>query len=80
MPLTRPLTRFDHPTQQTVGEALDQGALLALSQRKLNALGFDAGREDDPVGNTHARSQQLPEVGGLAAGRFSSGPASRTAK
>jgi diguanylate cyclase (GGDEF)-like protein/PAS domain S-box-containing protein len=40
MALTRPLTRFDHPTQQTVGEALDQGALLALSQRKLNALGL----------------------------------------
>src|SRR6266571_4675621 len=40
MALPRPLTRFDHPTQQTVGEALDQGALLALSQRKLNALGL----------------------------------------
>jgi diguanylate cyclase (GGDEF)-like protein/PAS domain S-box-containing protein len=34
------LTRLDLPTQQTVGEGLDREALLALSQRKLNALGL----------------------------------------
>ena len=40
MALPRSLTRLDLPTQQTVGEGLDQEALLALSQRKLNALGL----------------------------------------
>jgi diguanylate cyclase (GGDEF)-like protein/PAS domain S-box-containing protein len=40
MALTRSLPRLDLPTQQTVGEGLDQDALLALSQRKLNALGL----------------------------------------
>ncbi|HEX8011909.1 MAG TPA: PAS domain-containing protein [Casimicrobiaceae bacterium] len=36
MALTKPLTRLDHPTAQTVGEGREP--LLALSQRKLNAL------------------------------------------
>ena len=40
MALPRSLTRLDLPTQQTVGEGLDREALLALSQRKLNALGL----------------------------------------
>jgi diguanylate cyclase (GGDEF)-like protein/PAS domain S-box-containing protein len=40
MALTRSLTRLDHPTQQTVGEGMEREALLALSQRKLNALGL----------------------------------------
>ncbi|MGH8850747.1 MAG: sensor domain-containing protein [Casimicrobiaceae bacterium] len=34
------MTRLDLPTQQTVGEGLEREALLALSQRKLNALGL----------------------------------------
>lgn len=40
MALPRSLTRLDLPTQQTVGEGLDRETLLALSQRKLNALGL----------------------------------------
>ena len=40
MALPRSLTRLDLPTQQTVGEGLEREALLALSQRKLNALGL----------------------------------------
>ncbi|MGH8713416.1 MAG: PAS domain-containing protein, partial [Casimicrobiaceae bacterium] len=40
MALPRSLTRLDPPTQQTVGEGLEREALLALSQRKLNALGL----------------------------------------
>ena len=36
MALTKPLTRLDHPTVQTVGGGKEP--LLALSQRKLNAL------------------------------------------
>jgi PAS domain S-box-containing protein len=40
MALTRSLTRLDHPTLQTVGEGLERESLLALSQRKLNALGI----------------------------------------
>jgi len=38
MALSRQLNRLDHPTQETSGE--DREALLALSQRKLNALGM----------------------------------------
>ncbi|HSS71151.1 MAG TPA: PAS domain-containing protein [Casimicrobiaceae bacterium] len=38
MALTKSLTRLDHPTQQTHGEGVEREALLALSQRKLNAL------------------------------------------
>ncbi len=40
MALTRSLTRLDHPTQQTVGEEIERETLVALSQRKLNALGL----------------------------------------
>ena len=40
MALTRSLTRLDHPTLQTVGEGMEREAMLALSQRKLNALGL----------------------------------------
>ncbi len=40
MALTRSLTRLDHPTLQTVGEGMEREVLLALSQRKLNALGL----------------------------------------
>ncbi|MDQ6917431.1 MAG: PAS domain-containing protein, partial [Pseudomonadota bacterium] len=40
MALTRTLTRLDHTTQQSVGEGAERDALLALSQRKLNALGL----------------------------------------
>ncbi len=41
MPLTRSLHRLDLATiQQTVGESLERDGLLALSQRKLNALGL----------------------------------------
>jgi diguanylate cyclase (GGDEF)-like protein/PAS domain S-box-containing protein len=40
MALPRSFTRLDLPTQQTVGEGLDRESLLALSQRKLNALGL----------------------------------------
>src|SRR5207244_10536093 len=39
MALPRALTRLDHPTLETVGEAIDRGSLISLSQRKLNALG-----------------------------------------
>src|SRR6476620_4468360 len=40
MALTRPISRLDlAPVPQTVGDALERGPLLALSQRKLNALG-----------------------------------------
>jgi PAS domain S-box-containing protein len=38
MALTKSLTRLDHPTLQTQGEGSEREALLALSQRKLNAL------------------------------------------
>ncbi len=40
MALTRSLTRLDHPTLETIGEGMEREALLALSQRKLNALGL----------------------------------------
>ena len=40
MALTRSLTRLDLPTLQTMGGGLEGGELLALSQRKLNALGL----------------------------------------
>jgi len=40
MALPRSFTRLDLPTQQTVGDGLDRESLLALSQRKLNALGL----------------------------------------
>jgi diguanylate cyclase (GGDEF)-like protein/PAS domain S-box-containing protein len=40
MALPRSFTRLDLPTQQTVGEGRDRESLLALSQRKLNALGL----------------------------------------
>jgi diguanylate cyclase (GGDEF)-like protein/PAS domain S-box-containing protein len=40
MALTRSLTRLDHPTLQTTGEGMERDSLLALSQRKLNALGL----------------------------------------
>ena len=40
MALTRSLTRLDHPTLQTTGEGVERDSLLALSQRKLNALGL----------------------------------------
>jgi len=40
MALTRSLTRLDHPTLSTVGEGMEREALLALSQRKLDALGL----------------------------------------
>jgi len=40
MALTRSLVRLDHPTLETVGEGIERTALLALSQRKLNALGL----------------------------------------
>ena len=40
MALPRSLTRLDHPTLQTVGEGMEREAMLALSQRKLNALGL----------------------------------------
>jgi diguanylate cyclase (GGDEF)-like protein/PAS domain S-box-containing protein len=40
MALTRPISRLElAPVPQTAGEAGDRGPLLALSQRKLNALG-----------------------------------------
>ena len=40
MALTRSISRLDlAPIPQTVGDAIDRGPLLALSQRKLNALG-----------------------------------------
>jgi diguanylate cyclase (GGDEF)-like protein/PAS domain S-box-containing protein len=40
MALTRPISRLDFaPVPQTVGDDADRGSLLALSQRKLNALG-----------------------------------------
>src|SRR5882672_4180218 len=40
MALTRSISRLDvAPVSQTVGDAVDRGPLLALSQRKLNALG-----------------------------------------
>src|ERR1700682_6729279 len=40
MPLTRSLTRLDSPTLQTMGAGVERESLLALSQRKLNALGM----------------------------------------
>src|SRR5437588_122775 len=40
MALTRSLTRPEPPTLQTTGEGMDRESLLALSQRKLNALGL----------------------------------------
>ncbi|HVR94493.1 MAG TPA: PAS domain-containing protein, partial [Casimicrobiaceae bacterium] len=40
MALTRSLTRPDSPTLQTAGEGMERESLLALSQRKLNALGL----------------------------------------
>src|SRR5580693_7245056 len=40
MALTKSLSRIDPPTQQTHGEGVEREALLALSQRKLNALGM----------------------------------------
>ena len=40
MALTRSLTRLDSPTLQTTGEGMERESLLALSQRKLNALGM----------------------------------------
>src|SRR5213594_1307463 len=40
MALTKSLTRLDHPTLQTHGEGGERETLLALSQRKLNALGM----------------------------------------
>ena len=40
MALTRSLTRLDSPTLQTTGEGTERESLLALSQRKLNALGL----------------------------------------
>src|SRR6266849_8224309 len=40
MALTRSLTRLDSPTLQTTGEGMERESLLALSQRKLNALGL----------------------------------------
>lgn len=40
MALTRSLTRLDSPTLQTAGEGMERESLLALSQRKLNALGL----------------------------------------
>ena len=39
MALTRSLARFEHLAQETLGENLARDALMALSQRKLNALG-----------------------------------------
>ena len=40
MALTRSISRLDFaPVPQTVGDDADRGPLLALSQRKLNALG-----------------------------------------
>ena len=39
MALTKSLSRLDHPTLQTHGEGGERETLLALSQRKLNALG-----------------------------------------
>ena len=38
MALTKSLTRLDHPTLQAHSEGVEREALLALSQRKLNAL------------------------------------------
>src|SRR5271156_1591782 len=40
MALTKSLSRLDAPTLQTQGEGAEREALLALSQRKLNALGL----------------------------------------
>ena len=40
MALTKSLSRLDAPTLQTHGEGVEREALLALSQRKLNALGM----------------------------------------
>src|SRR5208283_1834552 len=40
MALTKSLSRLDAPTLQTHGEGMEREALLALSQRKLNALGM----------------------------------------
>jgi PAS domain S-box-containing protein len=40
MALTRSLTRLDSPTLQTTSEGMERESLLALSQRKLNALGL----------------------------------------
>src|SRR5437762_13120877 len=40
MALTKSLSRLDHPTLQTHGEGGERETLLALSQRKLNALGM----------------------------------------
>src|SRR5438132_1415884 len=40
MALTKSLARLDHPTLQTHGEGGERETLLALSQRKLNALGM----------------------------------------
>jgi diguanylate cyclase (GGDEF)-like protein/PAS domain S-box-containing protein len=40
MPLTKSPTRLDQPTLETQGERIEREALLALSQRKLNALGM----------------------------------------
>ena len=40
MALTKSLSRLDAPTLQTLGEGTEREALLALSQRKLNALGM----------------------------------------
>ena len=40
MALTRSISRLDlAPVPQTVGDAIERGPLIALSQRKLNALG-----------------------------------------
>ena len=40
MALTKSLTRLDPPTLQTMSEGTERESLLALSQRKLNALGL----------------------------------------
>src|SRR6266446_6751640 len=40
MALTKSLTRLDLPTLQTMSEGTERESLLALSQRKLNALGL----------------------------------------
>ena len=41
MALTRSLTRLELASvQQTIGESMERDGLLALSQRKLNALGL----------------------------------------
>ena len=65
MALTRPVARLDHTTLATASEGLGREGLLALSQRKLNALGLpvcyiDADQRYRFVNRADSRAQDYP--------------------